>query len=76
MAPVRVGRLPPVALRALGLVNPTVQELQETRYQFPDPFVMDSSDAERTLGPQPTPWPEVLEATLRSYGWPGRRGAA
>lgn len=76
VAPVKVSAVPSLALRTLGLVNPTIRELQETVYQFTDAFVMDSSDAQRTFGLHPTPWPEVLEATLRSYGWSGSRSAA
>jgi nucleoside-diphosphate-sugar epimerase len=67
---VKVGTVPRLALRALGLVNPMMRELGETYYQFSEPFVMDSGDAERTFGITATPWPDVLEHTLRSYGWP------
>lgn len=69
--PVNVGTLPNVLLRAMGLVNPMMRELQETRYQFERPFVMDSDDAQATFGVHPTPWDEVLAETLRSYGWSG-----
>jgi nucleoside-diphosphate-sugar epimerase len=69
--PVGVSVAPAAALRLLGLVNPTVRELEETLYQFQRPFVMDSTAAQQTFGLAPTPWPEVLEATLRSYGWSG-----
>lgn len=67
--PVAVGTVPSVALAAMGLVNPTMRELQETRYQFTEPFVMDSSDAQQTFGLRPTPWDDVLRAVLRSFGW-------
>jgi nucleoside-diphosphate-sugar epimerase len=67
---VKVGTVPRLALRALGLVNPMMRELGETYYQFSEPFVMDSSDAETTFEIAPTPWSDVLEHTLRSYGWP------
>jgi nucleoside-diphosphate-sugar epimerase len=67
--PVRVGTLPRAVLVGLGLVSPTMRELRETLYQFEQPFVMDSTDAQRTFGVTPTPWDEVLDATLRSYGW-------
>jgi nucleoside-diphosphate-sugar epimerase len=71
MPPVKVGTLPNALLRALGLVNPTMRELQETLYQFERPFVMSSVDAETTFGLRPTPWDDVLAETLRSYGWTG-----
>lgn len=67
--PVAVGTVPSVALAAMGLVNPTMRELQETLYQFTEPFVMDSSDAQQTFGLRPTPWDDVLRAVLRSFGW-------
>jgi nucleoside-diphosphate-sugar epimerase len=67
---IKVGTVPRLVLRALGLVNPMMRELGETYYQFSEPFVMDSGDAERTFGITATPWPDVLEHTLRSYGWP------
>ncbi len=74
--PVRVGSVPSIALGTLGLVNPTIRELRETRYQFDRPFVLDSSDAQRTFDLAPTPWLEVLQVTLRSYGWSETRSAA
>ena len=57
--PVTVRRLPHLALRAAGLLSPTVRELEETRHQFVRPFVLDSSAFTATFGVQPTP----LEAT-------------
>ena len=69
--PIPVGTLPAGVLRGIGLVNPTIRELRETRYQFEAPFVMDSSDAEQTFGFSPTPWDDVLADTLRSFGWTG-----
>ena len=48
--PVRVRALPHLALRAVGLVNPVVRELEETRYQFVRPFVLDSRATEREIG--------------------------
>jgi nucleoside-diphosphate-sugar epimerase len=73
---VGVSVAPKVALTVMGLVNPTVRELKETLYQFERPFVMDSSAAQQTFGLAPTPWDEVLAATLRSYGWAGAAAAA
>lgn len=67
MVPVRA--LPNPLVRGLGLVNPTIRELQETRYQLVRPFVMSSEAAEKTFGLRPTRWDDVLAATLRSYGW-------
>jgi nucleoside-diphosphate-sugar epimerase len=62
---VRVGTLPPVLMRGMGLVWPLMRELRETEYQFRDDFVMDSSAAQATFGLKPTPWEEIVEVTVR-----------
>jgi hypothetical protein len=41
-----------------------MRELRETEYQFRDDFIMDSSAAQETFRLAPTPWDEVVEATL------------
>ncbi len=64
---VHVRALPHWGLRALGLFAPVMAELAETEYQFRDDFVMDSSLARTTFGFEPTPWDEVLAATVHSY---------
>ena len=61
---VRVRMLPPVLLHGMGLVSPLMRELRETEYQFRDDFVMDSSAAQATFGLKPTPWEEILEASV------------
>jgi nucleoside-diphosphate-sugar epimerase len=63
----RLRRLPPVVLRALGLVDPTVRELVEMQYQFEEPFVVDSSRITDKLGVEATPLDQALADTLRSY---------
>lgn len=63
----RVSVIPNVAVRAVGLFVPMLRELQETRYQFVEPFVMDSSAAQEHFALVPTPWPDILEATVLSY---------
>jgi nucleoside-diphosphate-sugar epimerase len=70
-APVPVRALPAVMIRAAGLVSPLMRELGETRYQFAEDFVMDSTAAQQTFGLEPTPWDQVLAEVLRSYGWHG-----
>jgi nucleoside-diphosphate-sugar epimerase len=61
---VRVGEIPRVVVRGMGLVWPLMRELRETEYQFRDDFVMDSSAAEATFGLKPTPWAEIVAATV------------
>jgi nucleoside-diphosphate-sugar epimerase len=63
--PVRVSTIPPAVVYGMGLVWPLMRELRETEYQFRDDFVMDSSAARATFGLEPTPWDEIVAATLR-----------
>jgi len=67
VAPVKVGTVPPWALKAAGVFSPLMRELQETRYQFDRPFVLDSSAAITAFGLEPTPWDEVVSATVAWY---------
>jgi nucleoside-diphosphate-sugar epimerase len=64
---VGVRSLPKLAVRALGLVNPTLRELAETYYQFGEPFVMDTSKYQATFGAAGTPLGEAIAATLTWY---------
>lgn len=64
VAPVRVGVLPHVALRLGGLVSPALRELEETRYQFTAPYVLDSTAARTELGLDATAWEEVCRSTV------------
>ncbi len=61
---VEVATIPWSAVRALGLFVPVMRELLETRYQFDEPFVMDSSAAHETFDLQPTPIVEQAAATV------------
>jgi nucleoside-diphosphate-sugar epimerase len=66
----RAGKLramPPLLLRALGLVNPTLRKLVEMQYQFAEPFMVDSSKITNKLGVQATPVEQALADTLREY---------
>jgi nucleoside-diphosphate-sugar epimerase len=63
---VRVGTIPSVVLRGIGLVSPLMRELRETEYQFRDAFVMDSSAAQAAFGLKPTPWDEVVSVTVKA----------
>ena len=64
VAPVPVRRVPHLALRAIGLVNPLVRELEETRYQFVQPFVLDSSAFTTTFGVGATPLEQTWAQTV------------
>ena len=63
---VRVGEIPSVVLRGMGLFWPLMRELRETEYQFRDDFVMDSSAAQAAFGLKPAPWEEIVAVTVNS----------
>jgi len=71
----KVSTVPPILLKALGLVNPMMRELPEVSYQLDQPFVMDSSAAQGELGLVPTPADDVLRAILSAYAVPARKAA-
>jgi len=66
--PVRVSAIPSAAVYGLGLVWPLMRELRETEYQFRDDFIMDSSAAQETFALRPTPWDEIVAATVGAAG--------
>jgi nucleoside-diphosphate-sugar epimerase len=53
-------------MRALGLVNRTVREINEMRYEFDEPFIVDASRAETELDLRATPLADAVEQTV---GW-------
>ena len=61
---IKVSASPRLVLRALGLFNPTVRELDEMRYEFTQPFIVDSTKAQNRLDIAPTTLPEALQATI------------
>lgn len=67
----RVSAYPSWLMSAMAVVNPMIRELKETNYQFEGPFVMDSSTAQRHFDLKPTPWEQILTATVESYRSPG-----
>jgi nucleoside-diphosphate-sugar epimerase len=54
-------------MRALGLVNRTRREINEMRYEFDEPFIVDASRAETELGLHATPLADGVEQTVRWY---------
>jgi nucleoside-diphosphate-sugar epimerase len=71
--PVGVRTLPKLAVRALGLFNPTIRELIEMTYEFESPFVLDTTKYESTFGLAGTPLPTAITATV---AWYQQRGPA
>jgi hypothetical protein len=61
-------------IRLAGLFSPVLRELNETLYQFEQPFICDASKFQCASGPfQPTPH---AEAVNRTVDWFRRRYAA
>jgi nucleoside-diphosphate-sugar epimerase len=54
-------------MRALGLVNRTLREISEMRYEFDEPFIVDASRADTELGLRATPLTDAVEQTVRWY---------
>ena len=46
-----------------GVFSPLIKELRTTRYQFTQPFIIESSATTRELGLQPIPLDEALRDT-------------
>ena len=65
--PVGVRALPKLAVRALGIFNPTIRELVELTYEFDAPFVLDTTKFESTFGTAGTPLTDAIRATLAWY---------
>jgi nucleoside-diphosphate-sugar epimerase len=65
--PVAVRSVPQLAVRALGLINPTMRALAEMAYQFDAPFVLDTTKYQATFGPAGTALPDAVAATVTWY---------
>ena len=55
--------IPYPVLWTSGLFSPLIKELRTTRYQFTQPFIIDSSATTTELGLQPIPLDEALRDT-------------
>ena len=66
VAPVTVRVIPHAVVRLAGLFVPFMRELEEVRYQFVEPFVLDSQEFTATFGWDATP---VDEALARTIAW-------
>jgi nucleoside-diphosphate-sugar epimerase len=60
----KITELPRPILNVLGLVNPLMREMRETRHQFDRPYILDSSAFETTFGMAPTSIDDGLRAVL------------
>lgn len=63
----KIGSTPNLAVRALGLFNPTIREVAEMLYEFNEPFVVDHSKFERAFGNSALPEEEAIRQTIAWY---------
>jgi len=65
--PVAVRDVPPLALRALGLVSPLMRGLAEMSYEFEEPFILDTAKFESAFGTTVTPLATAVAETVAWY---------
>lgn len=63
----QVSSVPLVIEKVLGLFNPIIRELSETKYQFNTPFIMSDEKARKAFGLSPKPWKEMIRDLVASY---------
>ena len=63
----RGSRVPKLAMRVLGLINPMMRGLAEMSYQFDEPFILDTTRYQTTFGPAGTPLAAAVAATVAWY---------
>src|ERR1019366_8581499 len=64
---VGVRNLPPLVVRALGLVSPLMRSLAEMAYEFEEPFVLDTTKFESAFGTATTPLATAITDTVAWY---------
>ena len=62
--PARVSGVPWPVVRAIGLAEPQMREIVAIRHQWDQPFVLDSAETTEVFGLAPTPWEDVVRATV------------
>ena len=62
--PARVSGLPWPVVRALGTTQSQLREIVGIRHQWDQPFTMDSTETTEVFGLRPTPWDDVVRATV------------
>ena len=60
----KIGVIPHLAMRAVGIASPMIRELEETRYQFVAPFVMDSTACTDEFCIEATPMDIAISETI------------
>ena len=65
--PVAIRSVPKLAVRALGLINPTLRSLAEMAYEFDEPFILDTTRYQATFGAAGTPLAAAVATTVAWY---------
>jgi nucleoside-diphosphate-sugar epimerase len=65
--PIGVRAVPKLAVRALGLFNPTMRALVEMAYEFDEAFVLDTSKYQTIFGAAGTPLSTAIAETVDGY---------
>jgi nucleoside-diphosphate-sugar epimerase len=65
--PPRMGSVPDLLVRTLGLFNPLLREVAEMLYEFNEPFVVESSKFVQAFGDIATSHREAIRQTLEWY---------
>ena len=65
--PVAVRNVPPLVLRAMGLVSPLMRGLAEMAYEFEEPFILDTTKFESAFGTAATPLATAITDTVAWY---------
>lgn len=65
--PVRIQKMPKVAIQSFGLVNSFMREFVEMFYQYQEPQIVDASAIEQAFGLRATPLHEAMGATIDWY---------
>jgi nucleoside-diphosphate-sugar epimerase len=65
--PVAVRTLPPLMVRAIGLVSPLMRGLAEMAYEFEEPFILDTTKFESAFGTTATPLATAITDTVAWY---------
>jgi nucleoside-diphosphate-sugar epimerase len=65
--PPKLGVYPAFMVRLLGLFSPMIREVNETLYQFTQPFVVSADKFARAFGSKVTPHREALQDTVQWY---------
>lgn len=65
--PPKIGMVPDLAVKFIGLFNPILREVGEMLYEFNEPFVVDHSKFERAFGSIATPHREAVRKTLEWF---------